>query len=42
MASPGHRGNIVDPRARRVGIGIAFGKPVTGTRPMFVTQLFMN
>jgi uncharacterized protein YkwD len=42
MSSPGHRANIVDPRPRRVGIGIVFGAPVTGTRPMFVTQLFTN
>jgi uncharacterized protein YkwD len=42
LASPGHRGNIVEPRASRLGVGIAFGKPVTGTSPMFVTQLFTN
>jgi uncharacterized protein YkwD len=42
MSSPGHRANIVDPRPRRVGIGIVYGAPVTGTRPMFVTQLFTN
>jgi uncharacterized protein YkwD len=42
LASPGHRGNIVEPRATRLGVGIAFGKQVTGTSPMFVTQLFTN
>jgi uncharacterized protein YkwD len=42
MSSPGHRANIVDPRPRRVGIGIVYGAPVTGTRPMFVTELFTN
>ena len=42
MSSPGHRANIVDPRARRVGIGIVLGAPVTGTVPLFVTQLFTN
>ena len=42
MSSPGHRANIVDPRPRRVGIGIVYGAPVTGTRPMFVTPLFTN
>ena len=42
LSSPGHRGNVLDPHARRVGIGVAFGSPVTGTTPMFVTQLFTN
>ena len=42
MASPGHRANIVDPRPRKVGIGVVFGEAVTGTKPMFVTQLFTN
>ncbi|HEY5090181.1 MAG TPA: CAP domain-containing protein [Polyangia bacterium] len=42
LASPGHRGNLLDPRARRIGIGIVFGPPVTGIRPMFVTQVFTN
>ena len=42
MSSPGHRANIVDPRPRRVGIGIVYGAPVTGTTPLFVTQLFTN
>lgn len=40
LASPGHRSNILDRRVRRVGVGIVFGAPVTGTTPMFVTQLF--
>jgi uncharacterized protein YkwD len=42
MASPGHRANLVDPRPRRVGIGVVFGAAVTGTTPLFVTQLFAN
>jgi uncharacterized protein YkwD len=42
LSSPGHRGNVLDPRARRVGVGVAFGAPVTGTRPLYVTQLFSN
>ena len=42
MTSPGHRANIVDPRPRRVGVGIVFGAAVTGTTPLFVTQLFTN
>ncbi len=42
LSSPGHRGNVLDLRARRVGIGVAFGPPVTGTRPLYVTQLFTN
>ncbi|HXU04692.1 MAG TPA: CAP domain-containing protein [Polyangia bacterium] len=42
MSSPGHRANVVDPRPRRVGIGVVYGAAVTGTKPMFVTQLFTN
>jgi len=42
MSSPGHRANIVDPRPRRVGVGIVFGAAVTGTTPLFVTELFTN
>jgi len=41
MSSPGHRGNILDRRATRIGIGVAVGNPVTGTNPLFVTQLLM-
>jgi len=41
MSSPGHRANILDPRPTRIGIGVALGKPVTGTNPLFVTQLLM-
>ena len=40
MASPGHRANIVDSRAARVGIGVVFGTSAAGPRPLFVTQLF--
>jgi uncharacterized protein YkwD len=42
LASPGHRVNIVEPGAARLGVGVAFGKAVTGTEPVFVTQLFTN
>jgi uncharacterized protein YkwD len=42
LASPGHRGNLLDPHARRLGVGVVFGREVTGTRPMFVTQLMMK
>lgn len=42
LASPGHRGNLLDPHARRLGVGVVFGREVTGTRPMFVTQLLTN
>jgi uncharacterized protein YkwD len=31
MASPGHRANILAPRYREVGIGIAVGAPVRGS-----------
>jgi hypothetical protein len=41
MASPGHRSNILDRRATRIGIGVVPGRPVTGTTPLFVTQLLM-
>jgi uncharacterized protein YkwD len=42
LASPGHRGNIVDPRAAFLGVGVVLGKPVTGATPLFVTQLYTN
>ncbi len=42
VGSPGHRGNLLDPRARRLGVGVVFGPEVTGTRPLFVTQLFTS
>ena len=42
LGSPGHRANLLDPRARRIGVGVVFGPEVTGTRPLFVTQLFTN
>jgi uncharacterized protein YkwD len=41
MRSPGHRANILDRRVTRTGIGIVYGNPVTGVRPLLVTQLFM-
>ena len=42
MASPGHRANVVDPKAKRLGVGVVLGKPVTGTTPLYVTQLLTN
>ena len=42
LGSPGHRGNLLDPRARRVGVGVVFGPEVSGARPLFVTQLFTS
>jgi uncharacterized protein YkwD len=42
LGSPGHRGNLLDPRARRIGVGVVFGPEVTGARPLFVTQLFTS
>ena len=42
MASPGHRANVVDPRAKRIGVGVVLGKPVTGTVPLYVTQILTN
>ncbi|HXJ20219.1 MAG TPA: CAP domain-containing protein [Polyangia bacterium] len=42
LASPGHRGNLLDPHARRLGVGVVFGREVTGTRPMYVTQLMSS
>jgi uncharacterized protein YkwD len=41
MASPGHRGNILDRRARFIGIGVAPGRELAGSVPLFVTQLMM-
>jgi uncharacterized protein YkwD len=41
MASPGHRGNILDRRARFIGIGVAVGRELAGSVPLFVTQLMM-
>jgi uncharacterized protein YkwD len=42
MASPGHRANVVDPKAKRMGVGIVLGKPVTGTIPLYVTQILTD
>lgn len=41
MASPGHRGNILDRRARFIGLGVAAGRELAGSVPLFVTQLMM-
>jgi uncharacterized protein YkwD len=40
MNSPGHRANLLSPRATHIGIGIVFGEEVAGRREMFVTQVF--
>jgi uncharacterized protein YkwD len=42
LGSPGHRGNMLDPRARRIGVGVVFGPEVTGARPMLVTELLSS
>ncbi len=44
MDSPGHRGNILSPRAERVGVGVAVAPASTpsGVRDLFVTQLFVR
>jgi uncharacterized protein YkwD len=42
MASPGHRANVVEPRAKRLGVGVVLGAPVTGTIPLYVTQILTN
>jgi len=42
LGSPGHRGNLLDARARRIGVGVLYGPEVTGTRPMFVTEILTN
>jgi uncharacterized protein YkwD len=42
LGSPGHRGNILEPKVRRLGVGVALGKPLAGTTPLFVTQLLTN
>jgi len=42
MGSPGHRGNILDPRVSRVGIGAQETVGVAGVRQLVVTQLFVS
>ncbi len=42
LGSPGHRSNLLDPRARRIGVGVVFGPEVSGARPLFVTQLLTS
>jgi uncharacterized protein YkwD len=42
MASPGHRANVVEPRATKLGVGVVLGTPVTGTIPLYVTQILTN
>jgi uncharacterized protein YkwD len=42
MSSPGHRANVVEPRATRIGIGVVQGTPVSGAVPLYFTQVFTN
>ena len=43
MDSPGHRGNILNPRVERAGIGVAVAQSSPGgVRDLFVTQLFVR
>jgi uncharacterized protein YkwD len=42
MASPGHRANVVEPRATKMGVGVVLGAPVTGTIPLYVTQILTD
>lgn len=42
MNSPGHRANILAPKATHVGVGIVLGKEVAGRREMFITQVFIR
>jgi uncharacterized protein YkwD len=43
LGSPGHRGNLLDPRARRIGVGVMFGPEQRGSaRPLIVTQLLSS
>lgn len=42
MGSPGHRGNILDPRVSRVGIGAQETVGVAGIRQLVLTQLFIS
>ncbi len=40
MSSPGHRANIIDPRATHIGIGVVLGKGQDGRVPLLVTEIF--
>jgi uncharacterized protein YkwD len=40
MTSPGHRGNVVEPRITAIGLGIVAGRTESGMVPLFVTELF--
>lgn len=42
MSSPGHRANVVEPRATRLGVGVTPGTPVSGAVPLYFTQVFTN
>lgn len=42
MESPGHRMNILDPQATKVGVGIVFGKDPSGAQIMHITQNFIK
>jgi uncharacterized protein YkwD len=41
MMSPGHRGNIIDPRMTEVGVGVARGQARGDLVPLFITQIFV-
>ena len=40
MTSPGHRGNVVEPRITAVGLGIVAGRNESGMVPLFITEVF--
>jgi uncharacterized protein YkwD len=40
MSSPGHRGNVVDPRMTTIGIGVVRGHPETLAIPLYITEIF--
>ncbi|UCD84227.1 MAG: hypothetical protein JSU92_13255 [Deltaproteobacteria bacterium] len=42
MESPGHRLNIIDPKATHVGVGIVFGQDPSGAQIMHITQNFIE
>jgi uncharacterized protein YkwD len=42
MGSPGHRINILDPKATHVGVGVVFGQDPSGVQIMHITQNFIK
>lgn len=42
MDSPGHRANLLSPKATHVGIGVALGDEVSGQREVYVTEVFIR